>query len=191
MATSNDCIDRLFRNARTHSAWLDKPIADDTLHDLYDALKWGPTSANTSPARFVFLRTPKAKERLRPSLAPGNVEKTMTAPVTVIIAYDLRFYEKLPKLFPHNPGMKDLFAANPALIEPTARRNSSLGMSSVSRLISRQKASSACVALPGWAAMIAALNAPIETPATRSAWIFRSSRALTTPHSKAPRAPPP
>ena len=126
MATSNDCIDRLFRNARTHSAWLDKPIADDTLHDLYDALKWGPTSANTSPARFVFLRTPKAKERLRPSLAPGNVEKTMTAPVTMIIAYDLRFYEKLPKLFPHNPGMRDLFAANPALIEPTARRNSSL-----------------------------------------------------------------
>jgi len=89
-------------------------------------MKWGPTSANGSPARFIFLRSQEAKERLRPILAPGNVEKTMTAPVTVIIAYDLLFYEKLSKLFPHNPGMRDLFAANPQLIEVTAKRNSSL-----------------------------------------------------------------
>ena len=126
MAGSYACIVKLFRDARTHSAWLDKRVSDETLRDLYDALKWGPTSANASPARFVFIRTGKAKERLRPSLAPGNVEKTMVAPVTVIVAYDLQFYEKLPKLFPHNPGMRDLFAANPALIEVTARRNSSL-----------------------------------------------------------------
>jgi 3-hydroxypropanoate dehydrogenase len=119
-------LDQLFREARTHNAWLDKPISDETLHQLYDLLKWGPTSANASPARFVFLRSHEAKERLRPALAPGNVQKVMTAPVTVIIAYDLRFYEKMPKLFPHNPGMADLFAKNPQLIETTARRNSSL-----------------------------------------------------------------
>jgi 3-hydroxypropanoate dehydrogenase len=126
MAGSPPCIEKLFRNARTHSAWIDKVVTDETLRELYDALKWGPTSANASPARFVFLRTAKGKERLRPSLSPGNIEKTMSAPVTVIVAYDLLFYEKLPTLFPHSPGMRDLFAANPALIEVTARRNSSL-----------------------------------------------------------------
>ena len=126
MATPNSCIDLLFRDARTHSAWLNQPVSDETLRELYNALKWGPTSANASPARFVFIRTAKGKERLTPSLAPGNVEKTMAAPVTVIVAYDLQFYEKLPKLFPHNPGMRDLFVANPALVEVTARRNSSL-----------------------------------------------------------------
>ena len=126
MTDSNQCIDKLFRNARTHSAWIDKPILDEALRELYDATKWGPTSANGSPARFVFIRSAAAKERLRPSLAPGNVEKTMTAPVCVIVAYDLQFYEQLPSLFPHNPGMRDLFAANAALVEVTARRNSSL-----------------------------------------------------------------
>ena len=126
MATPNGCIDKLFRKARTRSAWLDKPVSDETLREIYDALKWGPTSANASPARFVFIRTAKNKERLRPSLAPGNVEKTMAAAVTVIVAYDLQFHEKLPKLFPHSPGMRDLFVANAALVEVTARRNSSL-----------------------------------------------------------------
>ena len=126
MTSSNPCIDKVFRSGRTHSAWTNKPVSDETLHELYDALKWGPTSANTSPARFVFIRSAAAKERLRPSLAPGNVEKTMTAPVTVIVAYDLQFYERLPYLFPHNLAMRDLFASNAALIEVTARRNSSL-----------------------------------------------------------------
>src|ERR1700688_2430049 len=126
MTHSSLCIDKLFRAARPHSGWLEKPVSDETLREIYNALKWGPTSANASPARFLFIRTAKNKERLRPSLAPGNVEKTMAAPVTVIIAYDLQFYEKLPKLFPHNPGMRDLFVANPALVEVTARRNSSL-----------------------------------------------------------------
>ncbi|HEX3282303.1 MAG TPA: malonic semialdehyde reductase [Pyrinomonadaceae bacterium] len=119
-------LDRLFREARTHSAWLDKPVSDEILRQMYDLMKWAPTSANGSPGRFVFLRSAEAKERLRPTLAPGNVEKTMTAPVTVIVAYDLLFFEKLPKLFPHAPGMRDLFAANPQLVEVTAKRNSSL-----------------------------------------------------------------
>src|SRR5438270_4807128 len=123
---NDEALDQLFREARTHSAWLDKPVTDETLRQLYDLLKWGPTSANGSPARFVFLRSQEAKERLRPTLAPGNVEKTMAAPVTVIIAYDLLFFEKLPKLFPHSPAMRDLFAQNPQLIEDTAKRNSSL-----------------------------------------------------------------
>jgi len=122
----DEALDQLFREARTHHAWRDQPVTDDTLRRLYDVMKWGPTSANGSPARFVFLRSQEAKERLRPTLAPGNVEKTMTAPVTVIIAYDLLFYEKLPKLFPHSPAMRDLFAKNPQLIEETAKRNSSL-----------------------------------------------------------------
>jgi 3-hydroxypropanoate dehydrogenase len=123
---NDDVLDVLFRKARTHSAWLPKPVPDALLRQLYEVVKWGPTSANSCPARFVFLRSAAAKERLRPALAAGNVEKTMTAPVTVIIAYDLKFYEKLPKLFPHNPAMRDIFANNPQLIEQTAKRNSSL-----------------------------------------------------------------
>src|SRR6267143_4838273 len=119
-------LDQLFREARTHNAWLDKPVTDTTLRQLYDVMKWCPTSANGSPARFVFIRSQEAKERLRPTLAPGNVEKTMTAPVTVIIAYDLLFFEKLPKLFPQAPAMRELFAKNPQLVETTAMRNSSL-----------------------------------------------------------------
>jgi 3-hydroxypropanoate dehydrogenase len=123
---NDDVLDVLFRKARTHSVWLPKPVPDALLRQLYEVVKWGPTSANSCPARFVFLRSAAAKERLRPALAAGNVEKTMTAPVTVIIAYDLKFYEKLPKLFPHNPAMRDIFANNPQLIEQTAKRNSSL-----------------------------------------------------------------
>lgn len=118
--------DTLFREARTFSRWLPRSVTDETLRNLYDLLKWGPTSANASPARFAFLRSKEAKERLRPALAPLNVEKTMTAPVTVIVAYDVKFYEQLPKLFPHNPGMAKLFETNPNLVEATAKRNSSL-----------------------------------------------------------------
>jgi 3-hydroxypropanoate dehydrogenase len=119
-------LDLLFRKARTHNGWLPKPVSDEVLRRLYEELKWGPTSANSCPARFLFLRSKKAKERLRPCLAPGNVEKTMAAPVTVVVAYDLRFYLRLPRLFPHNPGMAKLFADNPQLVEVTAKRNSSL-----------------------------------------------------------------
>jgi 3-hydroxypropanoate dehydrogenase len=123
---NNDVLDVLFQKARTHNTWLPKPVPDELLRELYEVAKWGPTSANSSPARFVFLRSKAAKERLRPTLAAGNVEKTMKAPVTVIIAYDLKFYDKLPKLFPPNPAMRDIFANNPQLIEETAKRNSSL-----------------------------------------------------------------
>ena len=122
----DQALDLLFRNARTHNAWLDEPVSDETLKQIYDLMKWGPTSANASPGRFIFVRSKAAKERLRPCLAPGNVEKTMTAPVTVIVAYDLKFYEKLPALFPHAPNMRENFTNNPQLIEVTARRNSSL-----------------------------------------------------------------
>ena len=122
----DSALDTLFREARTFTKWQPRPVTDDTLRDLYDLLKWAPTSANGAPARFVFLRTQEAKERLRPALAPLNVAKTMTAPVTVIVAYDLRFYTHLPTLFPHSPGMAKLFASNPELVETTAKRNSSL-----------------------------------------------------------------
>jgi len=88
--------------------------------------QWGPTSANAEPARFVFLRLTESKERLRPALAPLNVDKTMTAPVTVIVAYDLKFYEHLPELFPQNVGMAKLFENSPDMVETTAKRNSSL-----------------------------------------------------------------
>jgi 3-hydroxypropanoate dehydrogenase len=119
-------LDTLFREARTQAKWLPRPVSDGTLQSLYELLKWAPTSANAAPARFAFLRTKEAKERLRPALAPLNVEKTMTAPVTVIIAYDMKFYDHLPRLFPQNPGMATLFQNNPEMVEVTAKRNSSL-----------------------------------------------------------------
>ena len=119
-------MDLLFRKARTHNAWLDRPVSDATLSQLYELMKWGPTSANSCPARIFFLRTPQVKARLLPALSPGNIEKTRAAPVTAIIAYDLRFYDKLPRLFPHNPGMRQVFVDGPELVEVTARRNSSL-----------------------------------------------------------------
>src|SRR3982751_1280869 len=119
-------LDTIFREARTHYKWLPRPVSDDTLRELYDLLKWAPTSANAAPARFAFIRSKEAKERLRPALAPLNIEKVMSAPVTAIVAYDEKFYDQLPKLFPHNPGMGKMFAANAQLTETTARRNSSL-----------------------------------------------------------------
>jgi 3-hydroxypropanoate dehydrogenase len=124
-AISEKCLNQIFHDARTHSAWLTDPVPVEVLHRAYQLAHLGPTSANGSPARFVFLTTPAAKERLRPALAPLNVEKTMTAPVTAIIAWDTEFHEKLPKLFPH-ADMRAFFVGKPALIEETAFRNSSL-----------------------------------------------------------------
>jgi 3-hydroxypropanoate dehydrogenase len=123
---SNEALDVLFRQARTHNVWLEKPVSDDLLSQLYDLMKYGPTSANSNPARIVFLRTPEAKQRLLPALSPTNADKTMKAPVTAIIAYDLKFYEQTPKLFPNNPAMREVFANAPQLAEITAFRNSSL-----------------------------------------------------------------
>jgi len=125
-AINDQGLDTLFRAARSYAKWLPRPVPDDTLRSLYDVLKWGPTSANASPARFAFLRSKEAKERLRPALAPLNVDKTMTAPVTVIVGYDMKFYEHLPTLFPHKPAMAKMFETSPDLIEATAKRNSSL-----------------------------------------------------------------
>jgi 3-hydroxypropanoate dehydrogenase len=122
---NDDALDLIFRNARTHSAWLPKPVPVEILREVYDLARMGPTSANSSPARFVFLTTPEAKERLKPALAPLNVEKTMAAPVTVIVAWDTEFYEKLPKLVPHR-DVRSYFVGNEKLAEETGFRNSSL-----------------------------------------------------------------
>ena len=122
---SQAALDQLYREARTHSAWLPKPVPVTLLRELYDLARLGPTSANSSPARFVFLTTPEAKARLKPALMPGNVEKTMSAPVTVIVAWDTQFHENLPRLFPQF-DMRSYFVGNQALIDETAFRNSSL-----------------------------------------------------------------
>jgi 3-hydroxypropanoate dehydrogenase len=121
----DEALDQIFRDARTHSAWLPKPVPVEVLREAYELARMGPTSANASPGRFVFLTTPEAKERLRPVLAPLNVAKTMAAPVTVIVAWDTEFYEKLPQLFPH-ADMRSYFVGNERLVEETAFRNSSL-----------------------------------------------------------------
>ena len=118
-------LDVLFRNARTHRAWLPEPVPDELIQQMYELFKMGPTSANSCPARVVFVKTSEAKARLLPALAPGNVEKTRTAPLTAIVAHDLEFYEKLPELNPHMDG-KAIFAGHPDLIQETAFRNGSL-----------------------------------------------------------------
>src|SRR6185312_7911552 len=126
MSLDDAGLDQLFREARSHNAWRDEPISDETLRVLYDLLKFGPTSANSSPARFVFIRTKEGKEKLAPALSSGNMQKTMAAPVTVIVAYDPRFHEKLPKLFPHNPDAASWFTSNGSLAATTAFRNGTL-----------------------------------------------------------------
>jgi 3-hydroxypropanoate dehydrogenase len=123
---SEEALDILFRKARTYNDWLPDPVSDNVLRRIYDLMKWGPTSANSSPARILFLRTPQAKQRLAPALSPQNLDKTMKAPVTAIVAYDTTFYEKLPKLFPRNPDARNWFANSEALAEITAFRNSTL-----------------------------------------------------------------
>jgi 3-hydroxypropanoate dehydrogenase len=118
-------LDQLFRSARTQNKWQDRPVPDSTLQELYDLLKWGPTSANGMPGRFVFLRTPEAKEKLRPALSAGNLDKTLSAPVVCIVAHDLKFYDRLPYLFPHADA-RSWFAGNERLAETTAFRNGTL-----------------------------------------------------------------
>jgi 3-hydroxypropanoate dehydrogenase len=119
-------LDLLFREARSHNKFSDEPVTDDELLALYEILKNGPTSANCSPARFLFLRTQEAKRKLAPALSSGNLEKTMAAPVTAIVAYDPKFYEKLPKLFLHNPEAISWFTSNDSLAATTAFRNGTL-----------------------------------------------------------------
>jgi 3-hydroxypropanoate dehydrogenase len=124
-ALDDTAFDTLFRTARTQNRWQDRPVPDSKLEEIYDLLKYGPTSANSSPARFVFVRTAEGKARLKQALSPGNVEKTMTAPVIAIVAHDTAFYDKLPFLFPHADA-RSWFAGNPALAEVTAFRNGTL-----------------------------------------------------------------
>lgn len=124
-AVSPSALDQIFFDARTHSKWLPGEVSDDTLRRLVDCLKLGPTSANCSPARIVFVKSREAKERLKPHLSEGNRDKTMAAPVTAIVGQDLGFYEHLPKLFPHTDA-RSWFAGNEAKIRETAFRNASL-----------------------------------------------------------------
>jgi 3-hydroxypropanoate dehydrogenase len=121
----DESLDTIFRQARTHNGF-SGPVSDDRLRALYELLKWGPTTMNTQPARFVFVRSKEAKEKLRPALSPGNVDKTMAAPVTVIVAYDLRFYEFLPRTFPNSPNAKGIFEGKDATNPIVCLRNGSL-----------------------------------------------------------------
>lgn len=121
----DQALDTLFRDARSHNRWLDKPVTEEQIKQIYELMKWGPTSANCSPARLVFVKSDEGKQRLKPALAEGNVEKSMTAPVVAILGMDMEFYEKLPTLFPHADA-RSWFAGKPAKIEENAMRNSSL-----------------------------------------------------------------
>lgn len=121
----NITTEQLFDHARTHNGFSGEPVPEATLRQLYDLMKWGPTSANCSPARILFVSTPAAKERLLACMTPGNVDKTRQAPVTAIIGMDLDFPETLPKLFPHADA-KSWFAGKPEFIQTSAFRNSSL-----------------------------------------------------------------
>jgi 3-hydroxypropanoate dehydrogenase len=118
-------LDSLFRTARSRNSWKPDPLSDGALHEIYELAKWGPTAANSSPARFVFCATAEAKEKLASVSSGNNQAKIMAAPATVIVGYDLDFPETLPKLFPHAPGMKAVFS-DPALTEQVAFRNSTL-----------------------------------------------------------------
>jgi 3-hydroxypropanoate dehydrogenase len=121
----DQALDQLFREARTQNKWQDRPVPDARLEEIYHLLKFAPTSANASPARFVFVRSAEGKAKLKQALSPGNVEKTMTAPVTAIVAHDIEFYEKLPFLFPHADA-RSWFAGNAAFAEQSAFRNGTL-----------------------------------------------------------------
>jgi 3-hydroxypropanoate dehydrogenase len=118
-------FEQLFLDARSQNAWQDRDVPDETLRKLFDTVKYGPTSANCSPARYVFVRSAEAKERLKPHLSSGNTDKVMTAPVCVIIGYDLEFYEHLPRLFPHTDA-KSWFTSSEELANQTAFRNGTL-----------------------------------------------------------------
>lgn len=126
--TTDNVLDTLFRSARSHNSWLNRPVDESTLLALYDLVKWGPTSANCCPMRLVFVRSDEGRARLRPWLSPGNVDKVMGAPVTAILGYDLAFHEQLPRLFPHRPELRASFEGpkNTHHAEQTAFRNGCL-----------------------------------------------------------------
>lgn len=125
MSLDPTALAALFTDARTQNKWTDQPVTDADLHAIFDLMKMAPTSANCEPGRFVFIRTKEGKEKLKPALSAGNMEKTMTAPVTVIVAHDPHFYEQLPRLFPHADA-RAWFAGNESLATETAFRNGTL-----------------------------------------------------------------
>lgn len=126
MKISQPCLDQLFFNARTANGFLDKPVPLSLLQEVYDIAKFGATSMNTQPTRYVFLSSAESRARLLPALSPGNLEKTKLAPVTVIVATDTRFFEHMPEVW-HNPGAKEMFEGNAVLAQATATRNGTLG----------------------------------------------------------------
>jgi len=123
---SDAALDTLFRSARSYNTWHDKPISDVQIAAIYDLMKWGPTSANCFPARFVWVRSQEAKEKLAQQVMEGNVDKVMSASATVIIGHDLEFYERIPELFPHNPGAREWFSGSEEVAHQTAFRNGTL-----------------------------------------------------------------
>lgn len=126
MTISEQALKQLFLEARTANGFLDKPVSIDLLREAYDIAKMGATSMNTQPTRYVFLTTPESRQRLKPALAPGNLDKTMVAPVTVIVATDTRFYENMPKVW-HGAGAQAMFEGNLPMAQATATRNGTLG----------------------------------------------------------------
>lgn len=122
----DDAVDALFLQARSQNGFLDQPVAEQTLKALYERMKFGPTSANCSPLRVVFVVSPEAKRKLLPALSPGNVDKTLSAPVVAVLGYDLGFFRHAEQLFPHRPAMFDMFAQDPELAHSTAFRNGTL-----------------------------------------------------------------
>ena len=116
----------IFREARSQNRWLAREVPDSLLHEVYELMKWGPTSMNTSPARLLFLRSAEAKARLAPAMAPANAEKVRTAPVVAVVAYDTQFHQRMSYLFPHRPEAGEMFRINAKLSQDTAFRNSSL-----------------------------------------------------------------
>lgn len=126
MRISDTCLDQIFLKSRTANGFTDQPVPAALLREVYELARMGPTSMNTQPARFVFLVTPESRARLLPALSPGNLDKTRDAPVTVIVANDMKFYEYMPQVW-HKPGAKENFESNPALAQGTATRNGTLG----------------------------------------------------------------
>ncbi|MFZ5722506.1 MAG: malonic semialdehyde reductase [Pseudomonadota bacterium] len=123
---SDQALQQLFLDARTHNGFLDRPVTDEQLQAIHELAKWGPTSMNCQPLRLVFVKSPAAKQKLEPALSEGNRAKTMAAPVTAIVGFDLAFHERMPRLFPSFAGAQDLFAGNAKLAETTAFRNGTL-----------------------------------------------------------------
>jgi len=126
MRIDQKALDQLFLNARSSNGFIDKPVPESLLREIYELAKFGPTSMNTQPARFIMLTSAAAKERVMPAMMPGNVDKTKSAPVIVIVASDAHFYEHLPKTFPNKPDAKEMFAGNAGLAQATATRNTTL-----------------------------------------------------------------